>query len=115
MFIPNTFANVFHRRGYNLYGEPHFDEPKRVPCAVVKLDIISDKTSVRTDSSASRGNANELLTETRLLFVAGQGVGLGDKVDFEGTLMVITQIFPRRNVNGEIDHLDCVLQKWTDP
>lgn len=115
MFIPNTFAMVYTRRSYNLYGEPDFNRPIKVPCGIVKLDVVADKTSVRTDSSASRGNADELTTQTRMLFSPGYGIGIGDKVDFEGILMVITEAFARRDMSGQVDHLDCVLQKWTEP
>lgn len=115
MFIPNSFAMVYRRGGYNLYGEPSFEEPVRVPCGVVSLDVISEKTAVRTDSSASRGNANELITKSRLLFPTGFNLALGDKVEFDGVMLVITEIFPRRDMSGKVDHLDCVLQIWSEP
>lgn len=114
MFIPNSFAMVSTRRGYNLYGEPDFNEPVRVACGIVKMDVMAGKTSVRTDSSASRGNAGEITANSRMLFAATQPIGIGDKVEFDGVQLIITEIFPRRDMSGKVDHYDCVLQKWTD-
>ncbi len=113
MFIPNTKALVYSHRGYNLYGEPDFNEPVEVPCAVVKLDVISEKTSVRTDSSASRGNANETIAKSRILFASGYAVDIGDKIEISGVLLIIVSVFARLDVSGKVDHYDCSLEKWT--
>jgi hypothetical protein len=115
VFIPNTQGKLSVLKGFNLFGEPDFDRGETVPCAVVKLIGIADKTSVRTDSSASRGNAEETLTEARILFPANVEVSSGDRFEINGFTLRVQSVHPRYNITGKLDHFDVALEKWITP
>jgi len=70
----------------------------------VKLVQESKKTSVRTDASASRGTAQEILADARLLFPKYVELKPGDRLSIMGFELTVVSIFPRHNVLGAHDH-----------
>ena len=113
MFIPNNQARVKAPGGFNKFGEPTFGPVRTVPCAVIALNRTTEKTSVRTDSSATRGNAEELAASAKILFkpgIAGQGM----KVEIAGFELRIIDVQPRYAVTGAHDHDECLLSIWQE-
>lgn len=93
----------------DLYGQPSYGASSEAMCAVVKLDVSAMKTSVRTDSSASRGNAEERVSVGRLLFPATQQIAIGDLVNLMGYTVEIMSVQPRLTVFGALDHFEADL------
>lgn len=90
----------------DIYGQDIYGEPADALCAVVKLDAGALKTSVRTDSSASRGNAEEIAPVARLLFPPVYDVAVGDLVKVMEFVMEVKSVQPRVAVFGVIDHFE---------
>ncbi|MBO6507505.1 MAG: hypothetical protein JJ979_03300 [Roseibium sp.] len=112
MFVPNNKGELSSQEGHNVYGEPAFDPPVTVQCGVVRLNHTSQKTSVRTDSSASRGAAEESVASSKILFPADLSPVIGDKFEISGISLRIFKIEPRYSITGVLDHWECELEAW---
>lgn len=109
MFRPNLSCKVSKQTGSDIYGRKLYDVWLGGRCAIVKLAKQTDKTSVRTDSSASRGSAQEIKADARILFPVGMILKPGDRIEIEGILLTVESVFPRHTVTGRFDHwqVDC--------
>lgn len=113
MFLPNNRCRVYRRstttdrRGEYAYAKP----PENVACSVVSLGLKLEKTSVRADSSGSRGKALEEQGLAQILFPTYVTVREGDIIEAEGEGLEVIGIYPRRNVLGRLDHYDVTLTK----
>jgi hypothetical protein len=113
MFRPNTKGWLERRSGYTIDGVPNFTEPKEVPCAIVHLIPTEEKTSVRTDSSASRGAAEEVVgNRMKILFPVSVKPAAGDRFVIYGAAMRLISIEPRIAVNGRLDHYEAQAEMW---
>lgn len=112
MFIPNLTCTIAKKTGYDSWGKPTYSAPVPATCSIIKLTEARDKTSVRTDSSASRGNAEEIKSDARLLFPASTSVNKEDVVEVLTFKLSVTSVFPRVDVPGNLDHwqVDAELQ-----
>lgn len=97
----------FDNSGNELYGP---DRPAL--CAVVKLNNRSEKSTVRADSSGSRGAAQEVLADIVLLFKAPNAPQLEDRITIDGMQVIVTARMPRHLVTGAIDHYQVECEKW---
>lgn len=105
MFQPNTRCELRRRSATtDRRGEYTYSAPVSVPCAVVKLDLATQKTSVRADSSGSRGKAMEEGGNAVLLFPTYVAIAEADIVEVDGEVIEVIGIFPRRDVLGRLDH-----------
>lgn len=113
MFIPNLRCRVRRRTGTNVYGKGTYESPKPALFAIVRLEEESSTTSVRTDSSASRGNANENTIAARFLFPISVKLKQGDIVEYLNYRMAVQSVWPRYSVTGTHDHwqVDLVMFK----
>lgn len=101
-----------------------FDEyGERVPSSVtyelaigvVTLDLEAQQTSVRADSSASRGNAEERVTKARFLFPAKFEPQIGDEVLVHGIKTRVVSVFPRFFVlRNKVDHYQVDAERVMD-
>jgi hypothetical protein len=105
---------VMHKTaiGYNEHGQPAFDAGRKIKCRVVRYRKSSVKTSVRADSSASRGRAEEILYDAIVLFDHNSSVAIDDLIVIFGETMRIEVIEPRLNVAGKLDHYETKLNAW---
>lgn len=113
MFIPNTRCTIRRRSAVNVYGKATYESPKPGLCAIVRLEQESNSTSVRADSSASRGSAKEEIIQARLLFPARTQLSKGDIVQVMHYVMVVQSVWPRHNVTGRLDHWQLDLRIMT--
>jgi len=104
MFIPNVRCKIARRLGFNTYGKPSYGAPYDAWCGIVRLEVDSDPTSVRTDSSASRGAAMEETATARILFPAHTQLAQGDMVIVSGITLTVQSVWPRHSVLGDLDH-----------
>lgn len=111
MFTPNLRGSVRRMIARDVHARAVFGEPVVAEFAIVNLRLQSAPTTVRADSSASRGAADELLAEnTRIMFSSVTEVEIGDAFDFEGKSYRISAVFRRRSVFGRLDHIECDLE-----
>lgn len=106
-----------HVDGYDRFGKPN-NTYKRIAskCAIIHLYDETEKTSVRADSSASRGNAEETVADARLLFKPDVAMVKGDLVEIpmpgDSITIRVTRIFRRIDVGGKPHHLDVEGSLW---
>lgn len=102
--IARTPCTIRFPGGRDIYGSPQLGPARPALCSIVRFEIGADKTSVRTDSSASRGNAEEATAAVRLLFPPLYRVTTGTVVEMLGARVEIISVHPRHAVSGELDH-----------
>lgn len=112
MFIPNQMALYSFKKGDNKFGEPEFSRPKTVQCAVVHFGAGYGKTSVRTDSSASRGNAEEQIIAAKILIASTIVPEQGHRLVIAGRTLRALTIEPRYAVTGHLDHYEVDYEVW---
>lgn len=114
--LPHLDCLIAKKIGADRYGQPIYGADAPAHVGVVKLSLGAAKTSVRADSSASRGKSEELEADARLLFPSwGSKPEPGDvltiRVVNEVYRLKIKSVFPRLSVLGQLDHwqTDCVI------
>ena len=112
MFRPNTFCFVSSRTGYDEWGRESYGKKNRLPCSVVRLKIAREKTSVRADSSASRGRGQEVKSDSIVLLPPSYDVKIGDRLEIMGYALEVESIYPRLNIMGRHDHNEVSLSVW---
>jgi len=110
-FVPNLPAQLMHKTGRDVHGVPVYAAPIAVIIAVVNAKRKTEKTSVRADSSGSRGAADQITTGLgRVLFTANETVSIDDRLEFDGDSYRITTVHRRRDIFGELDHIECDIE-----
>lgn len=112
MFIPNQIALYSYKTGDNKFGEPTFSSNTSVQCAVVHFGAGYGKTSVRTDSSASRGNAEEQKIAAKILIASAIVPAPGHRLIIIGRTLRALTIEPRYAVTGKLDHYEVDYEVW---
>jgi hypothetical protein len=114
MFFPNKTCIISVASGKtDVYGQPLPGRKVSEGCAVVRLQLNNIKTSVRTDSSASRGNAMELVTDALLLLSRNTVANIDDVIEIEGAKLRVISKHPRYSVNGKLDHYEIGAITWS--
>src|SRR4051794_22907410 len=99
---------VLHeRKTRDVFGQTTLTVGVPALCAVVKFDVGAQKTSVRTDSSASRGNAEEIMADARILLPPLFKPSIGTIVELHGYRIEVKSVHPRLTVFGQLDHYQC--------
>lgn len=112
MFFPNTKCDLYRRSTTSdNFGRYHYADKVSAPCAVIFLDVTIQKSSVRADTSGSRGQAEQFQGDAMILFVKRQAITEGDVIFIDGRWLEVIEVEPRRNVLGKLDHLQVVLRK----
>lgn len=117
MFRPNVRAKASKLQGTSVYGKREYSDWFSVDIGIVKLEKSSSKTSVRTDSSGSRGSAREILADARILLPSYTNLNTGDRLQIHGMLLTVESITPRYSVMGHFDHwqVDCSIYYEGEP
>lgn len=109
MFTPN-FQGTFQKvAGRNLDGEETYSDPVPLALSVVRLAAKSEKTSVRSDSSASRGQADQL-TADAVILTKNEAVAVDDIIEIMGQKLRVVGHHPRLTVFGQLDHYEIALE-----
>lgn len=112
-FMTNNSGLLSRRGTRNVFSEWTYTAPVSVDCAVVKLVDKVSKTSVRTDQSGSRGNAEEETTVANILFPPEVGIRLDDQFLIDGIKMRVIGVQPRHDIIGDHDHDEVTLEHLT--
>lgn len=112
MLRPNVKCEISRQSGFDAKGYPVYTSPVASKCSVVKMVVTSVKTSVRADSSASRGRAQEDVSDYILLFPANVEIDIGDRVNVMGRTLRAESVQTRFTITGRIDHYEVGLNEW---
>lgn len=115
MFIPNN--TCFMRRkgvGFDKYGQPSFGNKQKIKYALVRYDTVTEDSTVRADSSATRGNIKEYHASGRILVPINVVPDFGDLFIIEGKVFRAKKVEPRYNVLGRLDHYQIDYEKTDD-
>jgi hypothetical protein len=105
MFIPNGTCYIRRKlNSFTKYGEPAYGNKTSIPFAQVRFDAMTEDSTVRADSSATRGNIKEFHASGRLLVPASVAPSWGDLFIVHGKVFQAKQVEPRYSVLGVLDH-----------
>jgi hypothetical protein len=111
MFQPNLTGRLSSRVNRDQHGRITWGDQIVCPFAIVNLEISDEKTSVRADSSASRGAADERAAVRAVILIGlSPEPRIGDLFSFEGINYMINERHVRRSVTGVIDHYECGME-----
>lgn len=114
MFRPNITCHIQKTSGKtDVYGMPVLGAKTIERCAIVQLKIINEKSSVRADTSATRGNARELEVDAKILLAKTTVAAIDDLIVIEGVKYRIASKFPRHNLQGVLDHFEVTCSYWS--
>ena len=114
MFRPNQNCVIKKASGKtDVYGMPIIGASVNERCAVVKLNIRNEKSAVRADTSASRGNAREFQDDAEILLTKTSIAEIDDVIVVGGQSFLISSKFPRYDVRGELDHIQISCTYWS--
>lgn len=114
MFRPNLKCRIQLASGKNdVHGQPIPGKFVNERCAIVKLVISNEKSSVRADSSASRGNAMELEATSVILLQTSSQAKIDDIIALSGVKLRIMARHPRYDVAGRLDHYEIHATMWS--
>lgn len=112
LFKPNQRCQHRKQMGHNAYGEEVLAESSTLKCAVVRISAGGQKSTVRADSSATRGAAEEVVSDAKILFEKGADINLNDQIEIAGILLRVISVEPRWNINGRLDHKEVDFFIW---
>jgi hypothetical protein len=116
MFFPNTRCDLYSRKAVtNNFGKPTYASKVSVPCAVLYLDVAVAKSSVRADTSGTRGQAEQEQGDAAMLFPKRMALKVGDVVFKDDKWLEVTECEPRRDVLGKLDHHQVIFRKIEKP
>lgn len=113
MLMPNQICLLVKSGGNDVYGQPKPGIRSRERCSIVKMPSLDVKSSIRADSSASRGNAHELQTNGVVLLTASTSALMHDLLIIRGQTVKITGVHPRYSAAGNLDHFEMTVSIWS--
>lgn len=114
LFIPNQRCVIVKMGDMDVYGQKHVVSRITEECAILRSKSISTKSSVRADSSASRGNARELTADYWMILMPNTQAEIGDLIEFGGLRLKIVFMHPRYSIRGEHDHTEVGCDIWNE-
>ena len=106
MFIPNTTCILHARSGTDMYGKPTYAPNKTILCGIVRLEVDSMRSSIRTDASGSHAKAMEETAISRILVPATVTVRMGDELQIGDITCRVKSVRPRYAISGKVDHFE---------
>lgn len=113
MFRPNTNCVIGKTGSVDVYGQRATGKLYKERCAVVTFEIQNIQSSVRADSSASRGAAQEEVANVVVLLSKTTVAAIEDTLTVAGRTLKIATIEPRFNVLGKLDHYRVKCETWS--
>jgi hypothetical protein len=104
ILFPNVPATLRQQQGYDLQSKPAWGRGLAIKVAIVTLKNKVERSSVRADSSASRGRVDEARADGIVLVPAGIEVGLQDRLVLLGVTYEVASVFPRIGLDGQLGH-----------
>jgi hypothetical protein len=98
----------------DVFGQPTAARVVQERCSVVSLTRRSAKTSIRADSSATRGNATEIEADGTLLLSPTTAAGIDDVATVAGQRVRLVAITQQFDLNGRLDHHEVMVVHWSE-
>lgn len=113
MFFPTVPCTITRVGNFNQYGEEATEGTFRERCGVVRLRRDRAHSTVRSDSSATRGHADEDRADVIILLTANTNARIGDKLQIDKFMTIrIQNLHPRYNIPGRLDHYEVKGEIW---
>jgi hypothetical protein len=111
MFEPNLTGKLRTLTGRDVHARPTFAAERDCPFAPINLAYGAQPTTVRADSSASRGAAEEIVAvRSKILVPSYVSIAIGDRFTFSGVNFEVKTMHPRHSVAGSLDHFEVDLE-----
>jgi hypothetical protein len=104
ILFPNIDATLQRQTGFDLQGGAAWSAPSNIRVGIVTLRRTLEKSSVRADSSASRGRVEESRADGIVLVPANVEIGINDKLRLMGAYYRVAGMFPRHDLKGVLAH-----------
>lgn len=115
MYLPNSKMTLKLSSGKtDAYAQPTPGRTVTEPCCIVKLTNVDKKTSVRADSSASRGDAEESLVDATILAGPKTACNVHDIITVQGYKIKVNGKESRFDMNGKLDHFELTGMIWVE-
>lgn len=115
MFIANRTGFIRRKSTTtDAFGQYNYGDKEAIRFALVRFDTKIEDSTVRADSSATRGNIREYHTSGRVLIDKRYAPKWGDILFFDDKVLRIQEVEPRYNVLGILDHYECDTEKSED-
>lgn len=107
MFKGNQQCRVYDPPRSNAYGQKVPSTTSRsTKCSIVKLMRMVEKSSVRTDTSGTKGGADEVIADCKVLMSPLESIDLDSLVEVYGVRFRVTAINPQFDTKGRIHHIE---------
>jgi hypothetical protein len=104
LFRPNTDCVIVLPGERDGYGQMQPGSRVKERCFLARVQRRSEKSTVRADSSASRGAAQENLITGQVLLAATTRAVIGAIVEAHNLKLKIVGMGERANLRGQLDH-----------
>lgn len=98
----------------DLYGQYSYADEETIKFALVRFDTKTEDSTVRADSSATRGNIKEYVASGRILVPVNVNPNWGDLIIIIDKTFRIKECEPRYHVLGHQDHWELDLEKYDE-
>jgi hypothetical protein len=112
MLPPRNVCSIEKPLGKNIHGEPTFAPAIAERCSIVKSKERIMNTTVRADSSASRGYGDEFVNENDILLTPKTSAKPQDRITVAGIALRIISLRPQFDVWGVLDHYVVEGRSW---
>jgi len=97
---------------YDKYGQPSVLEKIETRGSIVRLAPERMRTAIRTDASASGGNAHEQTDDGVILINHDANPEIGDRITILGHKLKVNKIYYRYTIFGAKHHWQCFCSRW---
>lgn len=112
MLIRTLRVQVWKQKGTDLQGQPRMIRVDDERVAPVKLVFNTQHTTVRTDSAASHGAAEERTADVVVLAAPRTQAGVNDMLVINGQKVRVDKTHARYTVGGQLDHVELHASAW---
>lgn len=104
VLYPNIHATLMRQTGYDQNGRATWNGATSIKVAIVTLRSSIERSSVRADSSASRGRAEEIRADGVVLVPETVTIDTQDRLSMLGKTYEVMSVFPRHGLDGFLGH-----------
>lgn len=107
MLTTNTVGQLLRMQNRRtIHGKEIYDPAVPIPCSVVLLADKVVESSVRADSTASRGSAEQEELQAKILVPWNLKIRKGDVIKILGRVVEVSSLHPRNDVFGRPHHIE---------
>ncbi|CDL80979.1 hypothetical protein [Xenorhabdus szentirmaii] len=112
-FSRQSTATIYRKsETLSMYGEPKLFFAGKADVGIVRFIEEYDRTSVRADSSASRGKADMELFDAVIIFPKSSKLKLDDVLLIEGVKLEVKRVHNRFGLRGKEGHFEVGANLW---